>query len=64
MLGITLFEQFNNATFPFPTVNFQLLSMRLVTNATDLRYRYSKKLNLFGGFRYADRLIQSVEERI
>jgi hypothetical protein len=61
MLGNNFFEQFNNATFLFSTVNFQLLTVRLVTNATDLRYRYSKKLNLFGGFRYADRLIQSVE---
>jgi hypothetical protein len=61
MLGNNFFEQFNNATFLLSTTNFQLLSIRLVTNATDLRYRFSKKLNLFGGFRYADRLIQSVE---
>ena len=61
MLGNNFFEQFNNATFLFSTTNFQLLSIRLVTNATDLRYRFSKKLDVFGGFRYADRLIQSVE---
>jgi hypothetical protein len=61
MLGNNFFEQFNNATFLLSTTNFQLLSIRLVTNATDLRYRFSKKLDLFGGFRYADRLIQSVE---
>ena len=61
MLGNNFFEQFSNATFLLSTTNFQLLSIRLVTNATDLRYRFSKKLDLFGGFRYADRLIQSVE---
>jgi hypothetical protein len=62
MIGNNLFEQFSNATFLLSTINFQLLSVRLITNATDLRYRFSKKFDLFGGFRYADRLIQSVED--
>ena len=44
------------------SIQFQSLSIRLVTNATDARYRFSKKLDLLGGFRYADRLIQSVED--
>ena len=60
--GSNLFEQFNNATFSFATLNFQVLNIRLITNATDARYRFSKKLNIFAGFRYAERRIQSVED--
>ena len=62
MVGSNSYEQFDNASFSFATLDFQLLSIRLVTNATDLRYRFSKRLDVFGGFRYADRLIQSVED--
>jgi hypothetical protein len=62
MDGNNFFEQFNNANFSFSTLNFQLLNIRLVTNATDARYRFSKKLNVFVGFRFAERRIQSVED--
>ena len=62
MDGNNFFEQFNNANFLFSTINFQLLNIRLVTNAADLRYRFSKRLNIFAGFRFAERRIQSVED--
>ncbi|HVW83691.1 MAG TPA: hypothetical protein VHB50_03385, partial [Bryobacteraceae bacterium] len=62
MLGNNVFGQFDNSTFTFSTLAFQMLSIRLVTNATDVRYRFSKKLDAFGGFRYADRLIRSTED--
>ncbi len=62
MDGNNFFEQFSNANFSFSTLNFQLLNIRLVTNATDARYRFSKKLNLFAGFRFAERRIRSVED--
>jgi hypothetical protein len=62
MEGDNAFTQFNNATFAFTTVNFQFLGVRLVTNATDVRYKLSKKFDFFGGFRYADRLIRSIED--
>ncbi len=61
MVGNNLFSSFNNGTFSFATVNFQFLGIRLLTNATDVRYRFSKKLDIFGGFRYADRVIRSNE---
>jgi hypothetical protein len=62
MDGDNAFTQFNNSTFQFETVNFQFLGMRLFTNSTDLRYRFSKKFDIFGGYRYADRLIRSIED--
>ncbi|HZL57437.1 MAG TPA: hypothetical protein VFC21_10165, partial [Bryobacteraceae bacterium] len=62
MTGNNFYEQFDNSSFSFSTLAFQSLSIRLITNATDLRYRFSKRLDVFGGFRYADRRIESVED--
>ncbi len=62
MDGSNLFSQFNNATFTFATVNFQFLGVRLVTTATDVRYRFSKKFNAFAGYHYTDREIRSIED--
>ncbi len=62
MTGNNFFEDFDNATLSTQTLNFQFLAVRLITNATDLRYRFSRKVNGFVGFRYSDRLIRSTEE--
>jgi hypothetical protein len=62
MTGDDAFTEFNDATLTSSTVNFQFLGIRLVTNSTDLRYKVSKKFNMFGGFRYADRQIRSIED--
>jgi len=62
MVGNNEFEQFDNATFTASNINFQMLSVRLVTNSTDVRYRFSKTFDLFGGYQYADRLIRSTED--
>ncbi len=61
MTGNDSFEQFNNATFTAQTVNFQFLGVLLITNSTDIRYRFSKKLDVFAGYRYSDRQIRSIE---
>jgi hypothetical protein len=63
MVGNNFFQQFDNRTFSFSSLNFQFLGVRLVTNATDVRYRFSKKFDLFGGFRYSDREIRSTEDQ-
>jgi hypothetical protein len=62
MVGNNYYAQFDNATFSYDALNFQLLAIRLVTNATEARFRVSKRLNVFGGFRYSDRLIRSIED--
>jgi hypothetical protein len=61
MTGNDSFEQFNNATFTAQTVNFQFLGVLLITNSTDIRYRFSKKFDVFAGYRYSDRQIRSIE---
>ena len=57
--GNNYFQQFDNATFSFDVLNFNFLGIRLITNATDARFRVNKKFDVFGGFRYTDRLIRS-----
>jgi len=62
MVGDNAFTEFSDATFQFTTINFQFLGVRLFTNSTDARYKFSKKFDMFSGFRYADRLIRSTED--
>jgi hypothetical protein len=62
MTGDNFYTQFDNATLSAQTLNFQFLGVRLITNATDVRYRFSRRLDAFGGFRYSDRLIRSTED--
>jgi hypothetical protein len=62
MTGDNSFTEFNNATLASSTLNLQFLGILLVTNSTDLRYRILKKFDIFGGFRYADRQIRSIED--
>lgn len=62
MTGNNFFEQVNNATLTSQFLNFQYLGIRLVTNGTDVRYRFSKRFDAFGGFRYSNRLIRSTED--
>jgi hypothetical protein len=62
MSGDNLYQQFNNASFSYSTIAFQSLAIRLIANATDLRYKFSKKFDVFAGYRYAERRIQSVED--
>lgn len=62
MIGNNLFEQFNNATAGSQTVDFQFLGLLLITNSTDIHYRFTKKFDAFAGFRYSDRQIRSIED--
>lgn len=62
MIGNNSYEQFNNTTLSAQSLNFQFLGLLLITNSTDVRYRFSKKFDLFAGFRYSDRQIRSTED--
>ena len=63
MTGNNFFTQFDNATLSAQSLSFQFLDVRLVTNGTDVRYRFSPRFDVFAGFRYSDRLIRSTEDR-
>jgi len=47
MNGSNFYEQFDNATLSAQTVHFQFLGVRMIANATDIRYRVSKMFDVF-----------------
>jgi hypothetical protein len=59
--GNSVYEQFNLSTLTATVLNFQFLGVRMITNSTDLRFRATKKLDFFGGYRYSDREIRSIQ---
>lgn len=61
MDGQNLYTQFDNATLSAQSIAFQFLGIRLITNATDVHYRFTRKFDAFAGFRYSDRQIRSIE---
>ena len=59
--GNNFYEQFDLSNLTTAIVNFQFLGVRLLTNSTDVHFRTTKKLDLFAGYRYADRQIRSIQ---
>ena len=64
MVGNNFYRQFDNGSQSFFSTAFQTLSMRLITNATDVRVRIAKQFDVFGGFRHSDRRIRSIENTL
>lgn len=60
--GNNSFVEFNNGTRGRTELNFQFLGIRLITNATEVKYRFTKRLSAFASMRYSDREIRSVED--
>ena len=61
IVGNSYFEQFDLSTLTATLLNFQFLGVRLITNSTDIHYHFSKKLDFFAGYRYANREIRSIQ---
>jgi hypothetical protein len=59
--GNSFYEQFDLASLTGQFLNFQFLGIRLITNSTDVHVRVNKKLTLFGGYRYVNREIRSIQ---
>ena len=51
-----------NNTLSNENLYFQFLGIRLITNATDVKYRFTKRLDAFAGYRYSNREIRSIED--
>ena len=62
MNGSNLLREYDLSTFSFATVNFQFLGIRLITNSTDAHFRVSKRLDVFGGMRFSQREIRSIQD--
>jgi hypothetical protein len=61
MDGNNFYQEFDLANLTSSIVNFQFLGIRLITNATDVHFHVTKKLDVFAGYRYADREIRSIQ---
>ena len=62
MEGDASYREFNNSTLAFTNFNFNFLGVRALTSTTDLNYRVTKRVGLFGGYQFTERRIRSVEQ--
>jgi hypothetical protein len=60
--GQSLYNQYNNATNVEDVLFFQFLGIRTITNTTDINYRLSPMISLYGGYHYSERQIRSSEQ--
>jgi hypothetical protein len=61
IVGNSFFEQYDLASLTTTLLNFEYLSIRLITNSTDAHYHFNKKVDFFAGYRYSNRQIQSIQ---
>ncbi len=59
--GPSTFTDIYNGFNGGETVYFRYLGIRTVTNSTDANYRVKKWFAVYGGYRYTDRLVRSIE---
>jgi hypothetical protein len=60
--GDSGFLQFNDATQTANTLDFRYLGIQTIANSTDLHYRLTHWLSLYGGYHYSTRRIQDIED--
>jgi hypothetical protein len=60
--GTSDYEQFNLATEAADFISFRYLGLRTIANATDLHYRAKSWLSFYGGYHYAERRIEDIED--
>ena len=61
MDGNSVYQQFDFASLTFVSYNFQFLGIRRIINSTDVHVRATKKVDLFGGYRFSNREIRSIQ---
>jgi hypothetical protein len=59
--GDSIYRQTDFSVRADNLVYFQFLGIQTVTNSTDVNYRVSTALGLYGGYRYSTRQIRSIE---
>jgi hypothetical protein len=62
MDGDGTFAELNNGTGFGQLLHFQFLGIRTISSSTDLNYRLSPVLGLFGGYQFSARRIRSIEQ--
>jgi hypothetical protein len=59
--GSSAYSEVNNAVASSQIVYFQFLGIRTIANSTDINYRVSPAVGLYGGYHYSTRRIRSIE---
>jgi hypothetical protein len=59
--GYSNFAEYSTVLAFLNDVNFRYLGIRTVANATDIHYRLTPWIGVYGGYHYSDRLITTVE---
>ena len=62
MEGDASYREINNSTLSDVLFNFQYLSIRTISNLSDVTFRPAKFIQFQGGYSYSSRLIRSVQE--
>lgn len=62
MDGDGTFTEVNNANAFGPLIHFQFLGIRTLTNSTDVNFRISPRLGVFGGYQFSTRRVRSIEQ--
>jgi hypothetical protein len=60
--GQSSYSEVQNGLDLGQTIYFRYLGIRMVTNSTVVNYRITKKLGVFAGYNYSDRLIRTIED--
>jgi len=60
--GLSSFSEFNTGFNLGTTVSFRYLGVRTVANATEVNYRISPKIGVYGGYGYSNRHIRTVSD--
>jgi hypothetical protein len=60
--GPSAYAEINNSLPAAQILYFQFLGIRLITNSTDVNYRFSPKVGVYGGYHYSTRNIRSIED--
>lgn len=61
MDGDGAYTEVNNADVQAPLIHFRFLGIRTLSTATDVNYRISPVVGVFGGYQYSTRRIRSIE---
>jgi hypothetical protein len=61
MSGDSSYSEFNTGLNFGTTINFRYLAILLVTNSTDVNYRWKPWLGFYGGYYYSDRQVSTIE---
>ena len=62
MEGDSAFREFNNAVGAGTSLYFNYLGLRTIANTTDVNYRVTPWIGLYGGYHYSTRRVRSVEQ--